>query len=231
MAFSWRSLLPIAGGALGSFIPGVGTAIGGAIGSAAGGLLGSALSPRSSATPQNPQLMNNQSMGQYNTQELPGGTTAVQMPNFTPQQQQALSQLLQQSLGGLQNLPQADFNKIRQAETSNFYQNIVPGIAERFTGAGAGGQRSSAFAQSLGSAGAGLSERLAAMEQGFNMQNKGLDQQRLLALLQAGLSPQYQYQFVEPKQSPFAGLLGGLAQGVGSIGTALGANYLTNKLG
>jgi len=46
-----------------------------------------------------------------------------------------------------------------------FEERTVPGIAERFTGMGAGAQSSSAFQQALGSAGAGLSENLAAMRE------------------------------------------------------------------
>lgn len=42
-----------------------------------------------------------------------------------------------------------------------FEEQVLPGIAERFSGAGAGAQSSSAFQQSLGQAGAGLSENLA----------------------------------------------------------------------
>lgn len=44
-----------------------------------------------------------------------------------------------------------------------FEEQIVPGLAERFSGLGSGAQSSSAFSQALGTAGADLSERLAAM--------------------------------------------------------------------
>ena len=43
-----------------------------------------------------------------------------------------------------------------------FEEKIIPGLAERFAGMGAGSQSSSAFEQALGSSGADLSEREAA---------------------------------------------------------------------
>jgi hypothetical protein len=192
---------------------------------AIGSLIGGWLSGRrNNTTQQNPQLMPN-NLG-YQTQEIPGGTTALRMNQFNPQQQNALAQLLSQGLGGLQNLPSASFAPIKESALSDFYQNIVPGIAERFTGIGSGSQRSSAFEQALGSAGSNLSQKLAAMEQGFNQQQQGMDQQRLLALLQAGLTPQYQTQFIEPQQSTLGGLGAGLAQGAGSIIPLLLSKYL-----
>jgi len=203
--------------------------------SALGGYLGKRMA--GGGTPQQPQLMPGQ--GGFTSQELPGGTTAVQTPRFTPEQQSALSQLLSQGLGGLQGLPggsqlpQASFGPIKESAMSDFYQNIVPGIAERFTGAGAGGQRSSAFEQALGGAGAGLSQKLAAMEQGFNvqqrgqaLQERGQDISALLALLQSGLQPQFGTQYVEPKGSLLGSLGGGVGQGIGMLAPILAMKYL-----
>lgn len=67
-----------------------------------------------------------------------------------------------------------------------FEEKIIPGLAERFAGMGAGSQSSSAFQQALGSSGADLSERLGVLgaqrEQGalsglgnlLGMQTEGL---------------------------------------------------------
>ena len=95
-----------------------------------------------------------------------------------------------------------------------FQEEIVPGIAERFTEAG--GQRSSAFAQQLGKAGAGLEEQLASLQGQLSQQ--GL--QSLMGLLGAGLTPTQQSVFRPQTGGLAGGLVGGLGQG---LGTALGA--------
>ncbi len=54
-----------------------------------------------------------------------------------------------------------------------FNEQTVPGLAERFSGLGSGAQGSSAFKQALGSAGAGLSENLASLRGGMQLQGLG----------------------------------------------------------
>ena len=70
-------------------------------------------------------------------------------------------------------------NPVEQQYTRNFAQNTVPGLAERFTSMGQGGQHSSAFQGALGQAGAGMNEDLAALRQSH-----------LMNLLNIGLKPQ-----------------------------------------
>lgn len=112
-----------------------------------------------------------------------------QIPRLSPQNLDIKNQLGGMGLEGLQQLLKGGqgFAPIAQKQTSNFYQNIVPGIAERFTSAGAGGQRSSAFQGALGQAGSGLAESLASMESQYNLQNHG----NLLKQLNLGLSPDF----------------------------------------
>lgn len=111
-----------------------------------------------------------------------------QIPTGTPQQQAANKQILQMALQGLQN-PQAGFAPIAQQARTQFSQQTVPGIAERFSALGSGGaQRSSAFGQQLGAAGAGLEQGLAAQGAQYGLQN----QQLLQGLLKMGLMPQFQ---------------------------------------
>ncbi len=107
---------------------------------------------------------------------------------YTPEQQQALSQVLQQSLSGL-GKNQFDFAPIEQQAREGFEQKTIPSIAERFSSLGSGGsQGSSAFGQQLGAAGAGLETELAAMKQDY-----GLRQQQMLhELLGIGLKPQFE---------------------------------------
>lgn len=182
-----------------------------------------------------PQVMP-QGMGNMQTQRMPGGSNVMQMPNFTPQQIDMFNQLAQQGMQGMGNLPSADFSKIRPFYEQNLMQNIVPGIAERFSGLGAGSQRSSAFEQSLGSAAGQNQAQLAAMEQMFNQQNRQSEIGRLMSMLQFGAQPQFQY-FTEPPdpgflRSAMPGLLSGLGSALGGAakyGAPMLQSFLANK--
>jgi len=59
--------------------------------------------------------------------------------------------------------PEMDLAPIEQQARTQFAQQTVPSLAERFTSMGAGAQSSAAFARKLGQAGAGLEQSLAAM--------------------------------------------------------------------
>ena len=109
-----------------------------------------------------------------------------QVPRFTPEQQQALSQILSMGLGGLQN-NKFDFGPIEDQAREGFQQKTIPGIAERFTALG-GGQRSSAFPQILGQAGSGLEKGLAAMKSQYGLQQ----QNQFQNLLGLGLTPSFE---------------------------------------
>jgi hypothetical protein len=118
-----------------------------------------------------------------------------------------------------------------------FNEQIVPGIAERFSGLGAGAQSSSAFQQALGQAGAGLSENLQALRSGLQMnalpQALGYAQQPISNLQgfgQLGLGTQTKG--FMPKQQPFwQQLLAGLSGGAGQFGGQLGGGFFGKKLG
>lgn len=102
---------------------------------------------------------------------------------MSAQQQGIQNQLLQQlqgllgqgggfnqAQGYLQNLlsgnPQAT-TAFEAPAMRQFNEQIIPGLAERFSGLGAGSQSSSAFQQALGQAGAGLAENLQALRSGL----------------------------------------------------------------
>ena len=127
-----------------------------------------------------------------------GGPRTEQIQRFNPGQQQAFSQILQQALSGLQN-PTEGFEPIAQQARTNFQQNTIPTIAERFTAMGGGAQRSSAFPSALGRAGAGLEQNLAAQQSQYGLQNSGLLQQ----LLGIGLTPQFESLY-RPEQTGLA---------------------------
>ena len=166
-------------------------------------------------------------MSMATTAKAPKGYEAFSTLN--PQQNQLfsiLSQLLsgqggQQGgpLGFLQNLLNPSTESAAAFEAPfkrQFQEEIIPGLAERFSGAGAGAQKSSAFQQALGQAGAGLSENLAGIRGGMQMQ--GL--QGALQLLQSVLGQNTMGLVQKPMsfgKSLAIGGISGIGEGLGSL--------------
>lgn len=186
----------LTGAGIGSFVPGLGTGLGALIGGGLGAVSGAA-----------PGLF--QSNPSSNQGQIPGTQTGnfftgynaynQQLPRFNPEQQNALSQLLQQGMGNV------NFGGIEERARQNFATRTVPSLAERFTNQfGSGGQRSSAFSGALGSAASDLESQLAALRGQYGLQQLGL-----------GLQPSFENIYI-PQQ-------GGLLQGAApAVGQALG---------
>lgn len=204
MAVNWSGGLQGAlGGAgsgamIGSAVPGIGTALGAGVGGALGGLGGL--------------------FGGGNE----GGLKQAQ--RLTPEQQSVLSLLLGTGGRSLQN-PYAGFQPIAQQARSQFMQNTIPSLAERFTSMGNNALSSPAFASQLGQAGSGLEEALAALQSQYGMQN----QRNALSILALGLSPAFE-NFYQKSQPGFGeNLLAGTIQAAPSfyqsyqLGNALSA--------
>ncbi len=156
---------------------------------------------------------------------------------FSPQQEQAFNQLLSQLSGKgqgefanqsqsfLQNILGGDTSQFEAPLMRQFQEQTIPGLAERFSGAGAGAQSSSAFQNALGGAGADLAERLGSLrgslqlgaaQQGLGQGQQNMNSlQNLLGMSTRGYVPQ-QKGFME---SALPGLLQAL---LGAGGTALG---------
>ena len=139
---------------------------------------------------------------------------------YNPQQESVLNYLMQSGQSGLQQTP-LDFSPIEKAEVTRFNQQTIPAILEQLTSM-SGDDVSSSLGQSLGEAGAGLSERLAAMKANYNLQGRG----QLLNMLGMGLQPRDEM-FYRPESYGFLGSLGsGLSQGLGTGLGMLGGSYL-----
>lgn len=106
-----------------------------------------------------------------------------QISTLNPQQQSLFNQQAQ-GLGAIQPQIMQYLQQLLSGDPSaseafaapymrQFNEQIVPGIAERFAGAGA--LSSSGFQQALGQAGAGLAENLASLREGlkFNAAQQG----------------------------------------------------------
>ena len=159
------------GAYFGSAIPGIGTAVGGGLGGLLGGLGG---------------LFGGGQKDRFS-----------QTPRFNPEGQQALSMLIQQGTNKLSN-PYAGFEPIAQQARSNFQQQTVPSLAERFTSMGGGALSSPSFASQLGQAGAGLEQALAAMQSQYGMQNENQG----MNMLAQGLTPSFENNY-QPGSSGF----------------------------
>ena len=147
---------------------------------------------------------------------------------FTPNQQQALSQLLGTGLQAAQQRPQADFAPIAEQARTQFQQRTIPTIAERFTAMGGGAQQSGAFPQILGSAASDLETNLAALGSEFGLRKQALDQQQMFDLLRLGLTPQFEPRYVEGEP----GFLQSVAAPAGqSILSLLGGGGLGSLVG
>ncbi len=112
----------------------------------------------------------------------------LQFSPYTPNQQQALQQLLQQGLGGLtpQNL---SFEPFEQRARQQFQESTIPSLAERFNALSGGqGLRSSAFQTALGRQASELESSLAALRAQHNL-NLLPAYQNMVTL---GLTPQYE---------------------------------------
>jgi len=169
-------------------------------------------------------------MGGFSDFFLGRGGRTEQVPTVTPQQKGVLDQILGglggQGFGGgalgsgLQNIfnllsgDQGALDAFQAPAIRQFEEQTVPGIAERFSGLGAGAQRSSAFGQQLGAAGAGLAENLSAQRAG--LQSDALSQLR--GLLGMGLGPQFQNQQIPGSEGAIHGILQGLGSVFGGVG-------------
>lgn len=168
-----------------------------------------------------------------------GGEQEIQRQRYTPEQQALLNQIIG-GLSGEGGAVSGGLDFIKQllggqtAETAiapmmrQFNEQTLPQLSERFAGADA--LNSSAFGQSLGSAGAGLQENLFAARNDQQMQ--GL--QGLMAMLNPALTQQFDLEVKKKKGfgalgSTLGTILGGAIGGPagasigGSIGGSLGA--------
>lgn len=117
-----------------------------------------------------------------------GTQPSIQQVNrFNPDQQNALSGLLQQGQQGLKN-PTQGFQPIADQARTQFNQSTIPSLAERFTSFGGGNNAlsSPAFAGQLGQAGSGLEGLLASLQAQYGQQQ----QSHFSNLLGMGLQPQ-----------------------------------------
>jgi len=161
----------------------------------------------------------------------PQPSRTEQVPRFTPQQQAMQNQMLSMMGPLMQQMQQPqqkfDFGPVEQQARTQFREQTIPGLAERFTGMGAGGQRSSAFQGALGRAGAGLEENLAGMKSGIGLQQQGMEQQRmqslLASLLGGGMQPSFE-SYYTPRTQQSYGILpyllgGGQQAAMGMLGS------------
>jgi hypothetical protein len=116
---------------------------------------------------------------------------------YRPEQEDFFNQMLSGAQGGQTNIPGMDFlqqlagggqgayDVFEAPALRQFNEQIIPGIANRFSSGGLGGQSSQAFQHSLNTAGTRMAEDLAAQRAG--LQSGAMDQ--LLGYGQQGAAP------------------------------------------
>ena len=147
-----------------------------------------------------------------------------QIPRFDQPQQAALAQILQSGLQGFNN-PYQGFEPIEQYARTQFQQQTVPSLAERFTSLGNNKISSPAFASQLGYAGSNLEQGLAALRSQYGMQNRN----QLMQLLELGLTPKFENVGVAGQEGLAQKVVPGLAEKAVDVGgNAIG--WLIRKL-
>lgn len=166
-----------------------------------------------------------------------GGDKMKKVPTLSKEQQGLFNQMLQmlspngqlgqgnQAALGLQNQyldPSSEaVNQFTQPYMDQFNQQTVPGLAERFAGAGAmgGGLSSSGFGQSLSSAGGNLQNQLAQLKASLGRQAAQSLMNQYGQTSQQALNAQ-PFGYQQPQQ----GLLPGFLQSWGQQGFPGGSN-------
>lgn len=160
------------------------------------------------------------------TETLPTGLLK-QFPRYTPQQQTLQQQFLNQLTPLLQQLSQpSDISNIIAQRRRDFETQTIPSLMERLgTGPTAQAQRSSALGGTLGAAGSGLEQDLAALQTQAHLSDLGRLQKLFGGLSTLGFEPQYDRSFFPSKpgfgeqfSNSFASGLGG---GLGGFAAAL----------
>lgn len=140
--------------------------------------------------------------------------------------------LYQQGSDYLSKIMSQDPETMKQFEAPmmrQFNEEIVPGVAERFSGMGA--RSSSAFNQTMGQQAGSLSERLASMranlgmgaaQQAFGYAQMPFQQAMQRSQLALGTSP-FGYQAFQGQPGAGQGMMSGFGQG---FGTGVGGKFL-----
>ena len=141
-----------------------------------------------------------------------GATPAhqLQSTNYSPNQQMGHEFLLQQGANAL-NDPYAGWEDLQNSIGKYYNEQVVPGVAERFSGLGNNSTTSPDFTKMLRQEGQGLQELLAAQKSQFGQQNRNFG----LQAINRGLQP-YQENTYVPRQPGFPeSLATSAAQGLG----------------
>lgn len=155
-----------------------------------------------------------------------GGTEGKmkQYSTMTPEQMGVQSGIYDFLQGGKSNMPGGDYmqslfsndpSAFRAYEAPmmrQFNEEVVPGLAERFSGSGMGGRQSSAFQNQMGQAGMKLSEALGA--QRANLRQGAMS--NIMQMLGLSQTPTFENVYQAGQPGAAQGIFSGLAQGVGA---------------
>lgn len=181
----------------------------------AGGAIGSSLAGQGNNSQQSRGGIGSQ--GNFFT----GSPSQIhQLPRFSPGQTSQMNQLGQLGMSGIQGI-NPSFEPFAQQAREQFGQRGIPSIMERFTNAGAGSQRSSAFGQNLGQGASDLESNLASL----GSQHGQLQQDFYKSLLGLSLQPQFDTKIEAAAPGFGQSLAGGLGQSLPELLKLLASYY------
>jgi len=155
----------------------------------------------------------------------------MQFNRFTPQQQNLQNQSIAQILSLLQGVSggnQSNFAPIAQQARTQFQTQTLPLLAERFTSLGSN-KRSSGL-EGLALQGAqGLEEGLAALQSKHNLAAGGLNNQLLGLLLSLATQPSFESAYKPANYGLLGGIANGLGSALGNVGSTFGGLWALNK--
>lgn len=145
---------------------------------------------------------------------------------YTDQQQNFLQNILQSGQYNMSN-PYQGFEELQNNILDQYKNNILPQIAEQFTGGTGGAASSPDFAKSLQGGGQGLASMLLQHKIGYGQANRAFGLQQA----QMGLQPRFETGIIPGQQGFLSGATNALAGGAGYGASLYGGNALSKKFG
>lgn len=146
-----------------------------------------------------------------------------QYPTMTPGQIQSSDWARQQAQDQISN-PYKGFEPIQAYQENRFNTRTVPTLAERFTSMGSGSALSSpAFQSDLKNTSEDFRLGLGALQSEYGLKNQALGQN----LMRFGMQPQFENKYLAGGPTFASGMLGGVSNILGSVGT-MGMSQLMN---
>lgn len=143
-----------------------------------------------------------------------------QQPTRNPQQMQRSQWAGNTGMQQIQN-PYQGFAPIAQNAISQYQNQVIPSLAERFSSLGNNALSSPSFGSQLQQGGNDLQERLAGLQAQYGLQQQSLGQ----SLFNMGQQPEFENVYTAGGPSGLSGFFGNLAPGLANYGMGELGNF------